>query len=250
MTTSQNQGQPPGADASAEPRAFETVLQHLTGQILDGRLHVGDRLPPERDLALQLGVSRPAVREAIRTLEAQGVLASRVGSGACAGTHVISERSHALGQLLRLQVTLAQFPLPEVVVARVALERGSAALACKAITTGGLESLEGLLDQMDQTHERSAFNELDTQFHVGIALAGGNSLLADLTRAVRESLRTPILEAERRVDDWAALVDRLRTDHRSILEAIAAGDAPLAERQMEAHIRHAYGLLPMGDPID
>ncbi|GAA1391125.1 FadR/GntR family transcriptional regulator [Luteococcus peritonei] len=251
MSTLESHGRGSATEQAGEPRAFETVLQHLTEQILDGRLTVGDRLPPERELAQQLGVSRPAIREAIRTLEAQGVLASRVGSGASAGTHVISERSQALQRLLRLQVTLAQFPLHEVVVARIALERGSAALACSSIDEDGLAALRGLLERMDQAEDRDEFNELDTRFHVGIAQHSGNTMLADLTQAVRESLRTPILEAERRVEDWEALRVRLRHDHHGILEAIAAGDASLAERRMEEHIRHAYGLLPLGgQPID
>lgn len=233
----------------ATQRAFETVLQHIESQILDGHLSVGDRLPAERDLALQLSVSRPAVREAIRTLEAQGVLASRVGSGARSGTHVISDRSQALGRLLRLQVALSQFPLDEVVVARIALERSSAQLAASPDADGPqLDEMESLLEAMEQTQNLDDFNSLDSRFHIAIARAGNNTLVGDLTQAVRESLRGPIMRAERSLDDWMGFRSQLCAEHQAIAEAIQAGDAPAAADRVEAHIRNAYAILPLTDP--
>ncbi len=249
MSPSQSREEHPEQASPGGTRAFETVLAHLEEQILAGRLTVGDRLPPERELAAQLGVSRPAVREAIRTLEAQGVLASRVGSGAQAGTHVINQRSQALRRLLRLQVTLAQFPPDEVAVTRTSLERAAAGLACTAGSDEDIAELRSLADEMDRTEDRGHFNELDTRFHVTIAQMGGNNLLADLTQAVRESLRAPILEAEQRSEDWEGLRTQLRRDHRGVVDAIAARDKALAQDRIEAHIRRAWGLLPLGDPL-
>lgn len=227
-------------------RAFEVVLDHIEELVLEGRLHVGDRLPAERDLALQLGVSRPAVREAIRTLEAQGVLASRVGSGATAGTHVISERSQALGRLLRLQVALGQFPIDEVVVTRITLERSSCALAAGRHDEEQLGVLAELVEAMDHTLDRRDFNEVDIAFHVAIAQVAGNTMMSDLTAAVRESLRRPILEAERTLDDWEVFRIRLLDGHRAILDAISRGDACRAADLVEQHIRDSYARLPIG----
>ncbi|MEL4504682.1 FCD domain-containing protein [Luteococcus sp. H138] len=228
-------------------RAFETVLQHIETQILEGNLRVGDRLPAERELAVQLSVSRPAIREAIRTLEAQGVLASRVGSGAHSGTHVINERSQALARLLKLQVALAQFPLDEVVVARIALERSSVQLAASQPKAPELSRIADLLDEMDRTTDPAQFNAQDTHFHVWLAQIGHNNLVADLTEAVRESLRSPILRAEQQMDDWPGFRARLATEHRGIFDAILAGDGALAAERAEAHIRGSYTILPMKD---
>lgn len=106
-------------------KAYEVVLRHVEEAILAGQLSVGDLLPPERELAQQLGVSRSATREAIRALEAQGVLTSSVGAGPGSGTRVTDQQSKALTKLLRLQVALANFPVGDVVELRVALERVS-----------------------------------------------------------------------------------------------------------------------------
>ncbi|MEL4356612.1 MULTISPECIES: FadR/GntR family transcriptional regulator [unclassified Luteococcus] len=238
---------PSASPATTTQRAFEAVLEHIETQILEGHLRVGDRLPAERDLATQLQVSRPAVREAIRTLEAQGVLASRVGSGARSGTHVINDRSQALGRLLKLQVALSQFPLNEVVVARIALERSSVHLAAQHPGAPELSRVADLLEQMDQTEDPGEFNAQDTHFHVWLAQMGHNTLVADLTQAVRESMRDPILRAERRMADWPTLRARLAAEHRGIFEAIQAGDGDLAADRVEAHIRGSYSVLPMQD---
>lgn len=237
------------ASRSDAPRAFETVLHHIESLILEGQLRVGDRLPAERELAQQLQVSRPAIREAIRTLEAQGVLASRVGSGALSGTRVISERSEALGRLLRLQVALSQFPLDEVVVTRIALERSTALLAVERLDDEDLEALSSMLDDMDRVHDPESFNEVDTDFHIRIATAAGNTLVSDLTRGVRTSLRTPILQAEQQMDEWPEFRESLCGQHRGILEALLARDGALAADRIEEHIRHAYRMLPMGRPL-
>ncbi|WP_420176224.1 FadR/GntR family transcriptional regulator [Luteococcus sp. OSA5] len=242
MSTSTNAS----SSASDSPkRAFETVLQHIESLILKGRLRVGDRLPAERDLALQLHVSRPAIREAIRTLEAQGVLASRVGSGANSGTHVINERSQALGRLLRLQVALSQFPLDEVVTTRIALERSSVQMAAQYREPEALAHINDLLDQMDAEVEIEHFNALDTEFHIALAQSSHNSLVADLTQAVRESLRAPILRAEREMNDWPSLRRRLAAEHRAITESIEAGNANEAADRMEQHIRTSYNILQL-----
>lgn len=239
-----NQGAPSAPDATTgEPRAFEVVLDHIESQILDGSIGVGDRLPPERDLALQLGVSRPAIREAIRTLEAQGVLASRVGSGAQAGTHVINERSQAMGRLLRLQLALAQFPLSEVMEARVALECASIDLATSREHGLAAAELETLLEAMEAATEPEAFNEIDTQFHVTIARLADNRLMGDLTAAVRESLRLPILEAERTMGDWETLRRELIADHTAIARAIIDGDAATATARMRTHITNTFSRM-------
>ena len=230
---------------SSTPRAFEVVLDHIEALILDGSLGVGDRLPPERDMAAQLGVSRPAIREAIRTLEAQGVLASHVGSGAQAGTHVINDRSQALARLLRLQVALAQFPLDEVMSTRITLERANCGLAVQNADDEGLARLSELVRDMDDKRTTDDYNTLDTRIHIHIAELGRNQLMVDLTGAIRESLRLPILTAERQLEEWEAFRQKLQCEHDAITNAIIARDADLAADLMERHIRTAYEELPL-----
>jgi DNA-binding FadR family transcriptional regulator len=101
------------------------VLSQIEQRIADGRLGPGDRLPGERELAERLGVSRAGVREALRVLEALGVLSSGVGSGPGAGSVVRSEGAEgadALANLLRLQLALARFTLGELAEVRTRLD--------------------------------------------------------------------------------------------------------------------------------
>ena len=170
-----------------KPKAFDIVRAHIEERILDGSLDIGDTLAAERELATEFGVSRGAVREAIRALEAQGVVESSVGAGATGGTRIIRARTRALTRLLRLHVALAGGRLREVVELRVALERSSATLAAASVTPEALETMRTLLAEMrGEGVDIETFNRLDTDFHVAIARAADNTLVTDLTtRGVR-----------------------------------------------------------------
>lgn len=236
-------GRAASIDAPA-PRAFEVVLAWVDERILSGELAVGDHLPAERELARRLDVSRAAVREAIRTLQAQGVVRSSVGAGAAGGTTITAVPSAALSRLLRLHVSLANFPVADVVEVRVALERLSAGLAAGNATAEELLLMRDLLDAMaDPEVPREEFNELDTAFHVAVAAAAGNLLARDLTGAIRESMRLPILDRFRTLDTWDEVVPVLRRDHEAIYAAVVSRESAMAKDLMEAHIRSAWRSL-------
>lgn len=232
------------ARAASGLKAYEVVLEWVDARILDGRLSVGDTLPAERELAKMLAVGRSAVREAVRTLEAQGVVSSSVGAGAAGGTMITAVPSGALGRLLRLHVALANFPLPDVLEVRVALETLSVRLAAAHATPEHLAEMGRLLAQMEDPQvDRETFNDCDTDFHVLLARAAGNHLARDFTAAIRESMRLPILDAFRTVGTWDEVADKLRADHRNILEAVTAGDGDRAAAVTEEHIRSAWRLI-------
>lgn len=226
-------------------KAYELALDHIEEGILSGRYEVGSILPPERELATQLGIGRSSVREAIRALESQGVLDSAVGAGPASGTRVTSDQSRALTRLLKLHVSLGKYPVDDVVEARVSLERGSAALASTHATADALARLAEVVGAMEAAESIAEFSPLDTGFHVLIAEVSENTLISDLTRAVREALLQPIARASTRMADWPAFRDGLNEQHRRIFAAIQAGDPDAAADLMEHHIRHAYSILPM-----
>lgn len=226
------------------PRAYQLVLRWVDERILGGELRLGDQLPAERELARLLGVGRSAVREAIRTLEAQGVVRSSVGAGAAGGTTLTSVPSGALSRLLRLHVALANFPLPDVVEVRIALERLSGRLAATHATPADLAVMRDLLDEMDDPAiSRTRFSTCDTAFHVAIAAAAGNLLARDLTSAIRESMGLPILDRFRSTEVWDDLVPVLRRDHEAIYAALLRGDGAEAAAVTEEHIRSAWTAL-------
>ncbi|WP_345077965.1 FadR/GntR family transcriptional regulator [Brachybacterium paraconglomeratum] len=229
----------------ARSSTHRLVIDAIEDQIMTGALAVGDPLPPERELASQLQVSRAGVREAIRVLEAYGVLHSAVGSGRGAGTFVSALPSAALGQFLRLHVALSNFRLPDVIEARILLERASSMLAAERADAGALAELERLLAVMDAPGvSREDFSEADTAFHVAIAQAGGNALFSELTAAIRASLRAPILEGFTKVAQWEDVVGSLRAQHHEIYRAIASRRGEEAAELTVTHIRAASALLP------
>ena len=226
-------------------QAYEVVLRHIESGILDGTYHTGDQLPPERDLALQLGVGRSAVREAMRVLQTQGLITSSTGPGR--GTRVAPAQGDALARIFRLHLALSDSGISDLTETRVALERSSAALAARRAAPAALGRLRSVIAAMAEARNVDSFNDLDTEFHVQVARAGQNQLVADLTVAIREAVREPIRAASVRMDDWADYRLDLLHEHEGILEAIEKGGAEQAATLMETHIRGAYAALGIGD---
>ena len=212
-------GRATGADASWAPvtrsSTYELVIDAIEDQIMTG------------------------------ALQAYGVLRSEVGSGHGAGTFVAAMPSAALERFLRLHVALSNFGRHEVIETRVLLEQASASLAAQRADADALAELERLLVVMDDPGvSREDFNDADTAFHVAIARGGGNALFSDMTGAIRNSLRAPIMESFTKVADWQTIATTLRAQHHGIFRAISEGRAEEAAELTAAHIRHAAGALP------
>lgn len=226
-------------------KAYQIVLNHIESQIINGDLSVGSALPAERDLAVQFGVSRTAVRQALQTLSARGLITSAVGAGPASGTRIAGHHDRALSKLLQMHVALSQFEVDEVVEARVMLERRSAALAARSATENDLNQINDILADMETPGIKMAeYNKLDTAFHVTIAEVSGNRLIAALTSAIRQSLAEPIRIASEEMTDWDSFRVNLMAQHRAVYNAIRARDAALAAALLDEHIRTAYAILP------
>ncbi|MFS0695440.1 FadR/GntR family transcriptional regulator [Streptomyces nitrosporeus] len=234
-----------------QSRTHELVLQSIEEQVFAGRLRAGDRLPPERELAPVFGVSRSALREALRVLETIGVLVAQPGRGPDSGARIVRNPDDALGRLLRLHFALGSYGLHDVLEARVALERSSFAAAATHAAEGDLDEAAEAVERMAQPGILpEEFNELDTRFHVKVASSSGNALTSTLTSAVRESVRPLILRALEEVDDWPATRARLNAQHTELLRLVRAGDGDAAADLAEAHIRGFHGTLVDGDRED
>lgn len=220
---------------------FDVALGYFEEGIASGRLTNGDKLPSERELAAQLGVSRGAVREAIRMLQALGILVSETGRGN--GTRVESSPSNAIGRILRLQLALSLVSFSDLTETRVALERATSAAAARQRRPEPLDRAQKVLERMGDAGDQDTFNELDTDFHIALAEAGGNGLMSDLTVAIREAVHSPIKSAELAVADWPSTRQQLVDDHAAMLGAVRAGDEEQASQITEAHIRSTYATL-------
>jgi GntR family transcriptional repressor for pyruvate dehydrogenase complex len=198
-------------------------------------------LPAERDLAAALGVSRVAVREAMRVLQAMGVITQSTGSGRDAGTVLTAAPGEALTRLVRMHVLLASVGTADVVRARIALERESARLAATHAGDDDHALLAEHLAVMDDPEcSPETFNDRDTDFHVAIAHASGNPLVAEMTTALRNAMRSTLLERLQGHDDFRGVAGRLAREHRAIHEALLARVGARAADLVEAHIEGFY----------
>lgn len=227
-----------------QSRTHELVLESIEERVLSGELKAGDRLPPERELAPVLGVSRSALREALRVMETIGVLTAQVGRGPDSGARIVRNPDDALGRLLRLHLALGSYDLQDVLEARVVLERSSFEAAARSASEEDLAEAGQILDRMQRDDvDVAEFNELDTRFHVQIARSSGNQLISTLTSAVRESVRTLILDAEEADEDWPASAAALNAEHTELLRLVREGEGARAAELAERHIRGFHGKL-------
>jgi GntR family transcriptional regulator, transcriptional repressor for pyruvate dehydrogenase complex len=221
--------------ADIAPRAFEHILGELEASISAGVLEAGDRLAPERDLAARYGVSRASVREAIRVLEAMGIVSVR--RGADHGVVLLQEPGNAFQPVLRLLVALRHVSLDDAIEFRAMVE-GGAARRLAGIGDPGA-ALAGLLDRMEAPGIRqSDFHALDATFHVTLVRTAGNALLNLVEDAVDGLLRKVITDLSLLAWDWDATRPRLIAEHRAIHDAIVAGDGERAAALLTKHIRY------------
>lgn len=225
-------------------RTHELVLQWIEKQLSDGDLALGGRLPGERAMAEQLQVSRTSVREAVRILEAMGVVRAGVGSGKDAGTVVIAEPGSALGSTLRLHVATRHLPVADIVETRVLLESWAAERAKVGVPE--LEEAAALLDQMDAAPDIDTFLGLDARFHVALAQAAGNAVVSAMMASLRGAIENYAGELTGNLPDWDATCARLRAEHRAILTAVNNHDGGKAAELVAAHIQGFYTEAGVG----
>ena len=194
----------------------DTVVDELKREISEERWVLGTRIPSETELTVALGVSRPSVREGVRALVQLGLLETRQGDG----TYVIATDPTQVA----LRRALHSADNREVIRVRRALDALAASEAALARSEADLKHLSDLLEQRRtaiRERDSAAFTEADVAYHLGIAIASGNRLLADIYASFDTSLRESVSDAS----CLAAGGDPDRADqHESLLRAIAAGD--------------------------
>jgi len=234
-------------------RAWRVVLEHVERDLLDGRLGPGDRLPSERDLAVDLGVGRSSVREAFRVLEVMGLIRTATGSGPRSGAIVVAAPTGGMATLLRLQVAAQGFPLEDVVQTRLLLEDAVVA-ALSAQPARDVAAARTVLSAMDDpTLSPDEFLALDGRLHLALAEASGNSVVAAMMAGLRTSIDSYVREGAAAVTDWDAMAERLRTEHRAIVAAVDEGDVDAARALVRDHITGYYtdtGLTRTPRPTD
>jgi GntR family transcriptional repressor for pyruvate dehydrogenase complex len=213
----------------AAPRT-ETAITRIRGLIAAGRLAPGSRLPPEHELAAQLGLSRNTVREAVRALVTARVLDVRRGDG----TYVTSLTPELLLEGLGAAVELmGDDDVLEVLEVRRYLEPAATALAASRIDDQGLAALWEALQRMRGAADDEQFVGHDTEFHAVVAAASGNGTLASLLAGLSSrTLRVRVLRAMTAADALQRTIDQ----HEDIYAALAAHDPNLAQAMAVQHV--------------
>lgn len=239
----------PGAEAPAEALAdAPTPAQAprragLTSMLVDrilafiqaGDIKVGQRLPPERDLALMFGVSRPSIREAIRALTVLGVLQTRQGDG----VYVSQLQAEDLLQPLTFLLTLRDGAIrgqsvDQLYHARQLIEGEIAALAATARNDDDCDELARLIEVQKQVlKDPQRYREADTRFHAKLAEMANNPFLA----RVGHSMNILGLEFRKVASETSAVLLGAVLQHRNILEAVKAGEPELARKAMADHMK-------------
>ncbi|MBD5656474.1 MAG: FadR family transcriptional regulator [Candidatus Eremiobacteraeota bacterium] len=222
-------------------RAFEDVILQIRQAIVERRLAVGDRLPHARELAERFGVSRQSVREALRMLEAFGVLSARRGAGPESGWTVSADGTTGLSVLLDLYTSLQRIPIWDLLEIREALEMLSVRSAAAHATPEDTAELLAAARAMADATTPEAFLEVDTEFHVSIARRSGNSLAPLFMEAIRDAMSRVMLAAFQALPDWASERELLVREHVDLASKIGRQDGDSAATAVSEHIRGFYG---------
>ncbi len=212
------------------PSAADVVVAQVTRAIELGRFLPGDQLPPEREFAVQLGVSRMTLRSALRDLEAAGLL-KRVRRGSGGGALVIS--AGTIGATDAEQRAL-RGELEAIFDFRIACESVAAELAARRRTDAHLARLEQAIEDLGSELTAGRFRAADNAFHLAVADAAGNRWLRQAVEDVRAAMLAPLDAVS-----FELVVASSVEHHRRILDAIAAGDPDRARASMIDHIHEA-----------
>ena len=211
-------------------RLYEQIVQQIEESILKGTLKTGDQLPAERELAQRFGVSRTAVREAVKALREKGLVEAYSGRG----TFITDGTSQAVRQSLDLMVKIGQ---PEgsqyLAELRAILEPEIAALAAVRAQESDLATMREAVAVMDRAgRDPDAYIEADLDFHLSLAEAAANPLILSLIDSIVGLLR----EQRMKIFKVEGGPERGQFHHKRILEAMEQRDPEKVRDAMRAHL--------------
>lgn len=238
MTNSESTGADLFSPVTVE-RVSQVIVDQIKLLVREGRLTNGDRLPSERDLCQRFGVSRVTVREALRVLEASGLIEIRVG--ARGGAFVTSPTAERLGEGLADLMTLSPLTAADVTEARQVVELAILPLVVERATEDDIKDLMDLVEQGERAVENNEYTvALSAAFHVRVASCTHNPAIETLV----QSFHGPMLMSLRQAQIAAPLMGHRGTEeHRALVEAIAARDVEKAVDGMRIHLQRTAQRL-------
>ena len=220
---------PTNNNPSDPRRLYQLVADQIRAVIEESRFAPGTRLPPEREMALRLGVSRPSLREALIALEIEGCVEIRMGSG----VYVCAAPARGTGEVAP---ALGESP-SELMQVRAMLESGIAAQAAARVTRRGLERIKASLAAMQRDIARGRPPiDADRKFHVAIAEMTGNSMMVRLVGELFDGRHSPISSRMSRRAENAVTWQTAYAEHEAICRALEMRDPAEASAAMLNHL--------------
>jgi GntR family transcriptional repressor for pyruvate dehydrogenase complex len=219
-------------------RTFEIIANKVRDQIRDGKLRTGDKLPPEREMAQQLGTSRNALREALRSLEHAGLIS--LHKGARGGAFITDGNPSAVAQSMEDLMHLGGINLANVTEARLSIETAIVEIAAAKGTTAAFDALDRNIDKVEeltQARDMDATATLNMEFHVLLAEATGNPVLVLMMRTLMDLLRSvhrPITAED--------TVDIIRSRRRFMM-LLRSRQSTAAAAEMKDHLSRLHDLF-------
>lgn len=212
-------------------RLYDQIVEQIETHIASGVLGAGDRLPSERDMASQFGVSRAVVREATKALQQKGLVEIRVGSGVFVVNNTANMAKESLGLMIKMGCKDAS---GELVEARELLEGVIARLAAIRRTKEHIDALQRAVDALEASgNDIQAAATADLVFHQTIARASGNQYLAILLNTINERL----YDARFSYFSIKGALEESVADHKAILRSVRDRDSDLCSQAMSQHVQ-------------
>ena len=216
-------------DKIKQKKLADVIAAQIRGEIRSGSLRVGDRLPTERELIEQLGVSRATVREALMLLEADGFI--QVRSGRHGGAYVTTPRIERLATILDAILAVENTTTEQLLEARALMEPLAVRLASQRATAEDLERIEASITRAEEhPNDPEIVAEEAARFHILVAESTHNGVISALTATTQQLIYSRASEA------FATQTDSTIRAHRLILDAIRSRDPETAARRMTRHV--------------
>jgi DNA-binding FadR family transcriptional regulator len=229
-------------------RLYQRIVEQVEDALARGELKPGQRLPSERELAVQFGASRPTVREALRVLESSGLVRSRPGDPN--GPEILPFSPTGLTQQMTRLAQVEEMSIAELVSFRMILDGSANMLAARLRSEAELAAMDMTIAVMKAAIAKgfTEFSEADMAFHDSVAQASRNSLIQVCNMVVRGVVLSLISDKVTRARNSKALMRESLLHHQEVLEAIRQGDGPAAARISRQNLYDYYsGYVPKRD---
>lgn len=215
-------------------RASGDIVQQIKAHIFEGRLAPGDRLPSEKELTEQFGVSRITVRDAMRVLESQGLVEIKVGAGG--GAFVAVPSTDPINMVMTDLLRLHGVSIPELIEARLVIETSIVTFAAQRATPEDITAMREALAEAKRARANGDFHftPYSVNFHIALAKAARNRVLLFTVN----SFRTPFYQTLDKLLPDDQMGERAIEDHQRILDAVERHDAAGACRIMQEHLSY------------